>query len=163
MQAKLLGNTEGNYANDVLNKTTILFLLKDLSNFWRSLEISLIYCKGNLKLKWLKHCVFSATGNDNDINYNGNADDFLFNIKDKRLYVLVVTLSERENWKLSKLLSKGFERSICYNEYKTNNKNKNMTNRFIYFLESNFFGISRLFGLVYSHDNGNSKLFKAKG
>ena len=38
-----------------------------------------------------------------------------------------------------------------------------MTNRFIYFLESNLFGISRLFGLVYSHDNGNSKLFKAKG
>ena len=38
-----------------------------------------------------------------------------------------------------------------------------MTNTFIYFLKSNFFGVSRLFVLVYSHDNGNSKLFKAKG
>ena len=160
---KLLGNTEGNYANEVLNKKTILFPLKYLSNFWRSLEMSLIYCKGDLKPKWTKYCVFSATGNDNDINDNGNANDIIFTIKDKRLYVVVVTLSESENWKLSKLLSKRFERSVYYNEYKTNSKNKNMTNTFIYFLKSNFFGVSRLFVLVYSHDNGNSKLFKAKG
>ena len=51
--------------------------------------------------------------------------------KAQKLYVLVVTLSARDNQKLSKLLSKGFERSVYWNEYKTKNENKNMTDRWI--------------------------------
>ena len=31
--------------------------LKDLSNFWRSLEIPLINCKIHLELNWTKDCV----------------------------------------------------------------------------------------------------------
>ena len=38
--------------------------LKYLSNFWRSLEMSFISCKVNLKLKWTNHSVLSANGND---------------------------------------------------------------------------------------------------
>ena len=41
-----------------------------------------------------------------------------------KLYFPVVTLSGRDNQKLSKLLSKGFERSVYWNEYKTKNGNK---------------------------------------
>ena len=51
--------------------------------------------------------------------------------KAQKLYVLVVTLSARDNQKLSKLLSKGFERSVYWNEYKTKNENKNTTDRWI--------------------------------
>ena len=51
--------------------------------------------------------------------------------KAQKLYGLVVTLSARDNQKLSNLLSKGFERSVYWNEYKTKNENKNTTDRWI--------------------------------
>ena len=34
-------------------------------------------------------------------------------------FLYLVTLSARDNQKLSKLLSKGFERSVCWTEFKT--------------------------------------------
>ena len=74
-----------------------------LINFWRSLGIPLINCKVILKLKWTKHCVLSAACND---NANANPDNVIFTIKDTKLYALVITLSARDNQKLSKLLSK---------------------------------------------------------
>ena len=49
---------------------------------------------------------------------------FFFTIKDTKLYVLVVTLSAKDNKKLSALLSKESERSIYWNEYKTKSENK---------------------------------------
>ena len=56
-----------------------------------------------------------------------------------------MTLSERDNKKLAKLLSKEFERSVYWNKYKTKNENKSITNEYRYFLESNFVGLDRLF------------------
>ena len=58
--------------------------------------------------------------------------------KTKKLYVPVVTLSARENQKLSKLLSKGFERSVYWNEYKTESEAKTTANEYRYFLKSYF-------------------------
>ena len=55
-------------------------------------------------------------------------------------FLYLVTLSARDNQKPSKLLSKGFERSVSWNEYKAKSENKNMTNEFRYSLESNFAG-----------------------
>ena len=63
--------------------------------------------------------------------------------------VPVVTLTARDNQKLSKLLSKEFERSVYWNEYKTISETKTATNEFRYFLKSNFVGVNRLFVLVY--------------
>ena len=67
----------------------------------------------------------SAAGND---NANVNDDNIIFTIKDIELYVPVLTLSSRDNQKLTKLLSKGFERSVYWNAYKTKDENKNRTN-----------------------------------
>ena len=72
----------------------------------------LINCKVELKLKWTKYWVLSVAGNENYINNNDDANNIIFTIKDTRLYVPVVVLSARDNQKLSKLLSEGFERSI---------------------------------------------------
>ena len=47
------------------------------------------------------------------------SNHIVFTIKDTKSYVPVVTLSARENEKLSKLLSQGFKRSVYLNEYKT--------------------------------------------
>ena len=83
----------------------------------------------------------SVGGSD---NANGNDDNIIFTIKDTKLYVLA-----RDNQKLSKLCSKGFERSICWNEDKTKSDNKNTANEFKYCLESNFLRVNRPFVLVY--------------
>ena len=76
----------------------------------------LINCKVELKLKWTKYCVLSAKGNDND---NDNANNIFFTLTDTKLHVPVVTLSARDKQKLSKIPSKGSERSVYWNEYKT--------------------------------------------
>ena len=91
-----------------------------------------------------------------------NANDIVFTIKDTKLYVPVVTLSARDNQKLSKLLSKGFEKSVYCNEYKTKSENKNTTNENMYFLESNFVGVNRLFVPVYTNEGNNATTFIAR-
>ena len=88
----------------------------------------------------------SVPGNDN-ANGNNNDNNIILTIKDTKLYVPVVTLSARDNQKLSKRLSKGFERSVYWNEYKTKRDNKNTRSKLRYFLESNFVGVNRLFAL----------------
>ena len=79
----------------------------------------LINCKVELKLKLKNHCVLATAGVD---EVNANDDNIIFTIKDTKLYVLLVTLSARNNQKLSKSLSKRFERSVCQNEYKTKSR-----------------------------------------
>ena len=107
-KAKLLEDIIANGNNGILENEAIAVPLKYLSTVWKSLEMSLINFKVELKLKWKKYCVLSATGVD---NASANSNDFIFTIKDKKLYVPVVTLSAKENQKLLKFPSKGFERS----------------------------------------------------
>ena len=118
----------------------------------------LINCKIESKLKWTKNCVLATGGNNND---NGNSD-IICTVKDTKFYVSVVTLSAKDNQKLSKLLSKGFERPVYWNEYKTKSENKNTTNEYKYFLKLNFVEVNRLFVLVYSNQDDNAKGFKSQ-
>ena len=85
----------------------------------------LINCEVELKLKWTKYFDLSAAGADND---NANSNNIIFTIREKKLYVPVVTLSAKNNQKLSKPFSKEFERPVYWNEYKAKSKNKNVTN-----------------------------------
>ena len=119
--------------------------------------MSLINGKVQLKLKWKHYCVLSAAGAENN---DTNSNNIIFSIKDTKLYVPVVTLSARDNQKLSKLLSRGFERSVYWNEYKTKSENKNTANEYKYFLESKFVGVNRLFVSVYLNEDGDSERFK---
>ena len=70
-------------------------------SLWRSLEMPLINCEVELSLSWDPNFVLS--------NLVGV---LAFTITDAKLYVPIVTLSIEDNAKLSKLLSKGFKRSI---------------------------------------------------
>ena len=96
--------------------------------------------------------------NDNVNDYNGN--NIIFTIKYTKLCIPIVTLSAKDNRKLSQLLSKRLERSVYCNEYKTKSENKNATNEYRCFLELNFVGVNRLFVLVYSNQNANAERFK---
>ena len=88
-RAKLVGNTAAqptpNAANGILKNVLIAVPLNYLRNFWRSLEMPLINCKVESKLKWTKHCGFSAGGTENDVNDNDNVNNIIFTIKDKKL------------------------------------------------------------------------------
>ena len=109
-------------------------LLKYIINSWRSLEMPLVNCKVELKLKWAKYCVLDVAYNDKS---NTNRDNIVFTIKDTKLHVPVLTLSAKDN-KISKHFRKGCETSVYNNEYKTKSENKNATNEYRYFVKSNF-------------------------
>ena len=132
--------------------------LKYLSNVWRSLKIPLINPKAESKLRWANQYVLSiaSTANANDKN---NDNGVIFAIKDTKLYISLVTLSARDNQKLSKRLSKGSERSVYWNEYKAKFDIKNTANKFIFLLESKFDWVNRLFVLVYSNEDAASKRY----
>ena len=74
---------------------TIAASLKYLGHFWRSLEIQLINCNVELKLKLTNYSVLFTAGNKNnteDSNKDANDDDIIFIVKDTNLYVPVVSL-----------------------------------------------------------------------
>ena len=62
--------------------------IKYLSNFWRTIEMSLINCGINLILTWSEKCVLS-----------NDAKTTTLAIIDTKLYVSVVTLSTQDNTK----------------------------------------------------------------
>ena len=82
---------------------------------------TLINYKIELRLRWTKYCVLSVVGADNT---DANPNNIIFTNKDTKLYVPLVTLSAKDNQKLSEFFSKGFERSVCWNEYKATRENK---------------------------------------
>ena len=99
-----------------------------------------------------------------DANATGT-DSATFKITDAKLYVLIVILSAEDNAKLSKLLGRGFKRSIYWNKYKVidsipvqiaaQNEEKYIRER----LDASYQGVKRLFVLAYDNtavDNGNN-------
>ena len=84
--------------------------LKNLSNFWRGLDILLINCEVELILTWSRNCVLA------DMTVANNPPTGLeFQITDNKitkLYVLVVTLSKENNKKLLEKLKSGFKKTI---------------------------------------------------
>ena len=147
-KVSLLGNvTEvaGDAAGVRKLNLKVVVTLKYLSNFFRSLEMPLINCKIKLNLTWKKECVLSTD--------DGNA---VFIINNTKLYVPVVTLSKEDNKDFIEQQNKGFQRSIYWNEYKTQEINENAdANVFKYInLDPSFQGVNRLFVMAYNRANG---------
>ena len=145
---QLLGNVTrvaGNAAGGRRFNVKIVVPLKYLSNFFRSLEMSLINCKIKLNLTWKKECVLSTGGGD-----------AVFIINGIKLYVPVVTLSKEDNKDFIEQQNKGFQRSIYWNEYKTKEINEDAdANVFKYInLDPSFQGVNRLFIMAYNRANG---------
>ena len=109
--------------NSILKNATIVVPFKYVSNFW--LEMPSINCNVELKVRWMKHWALAGAGVEND---NADSNNNNFTIEDTKLYLPVVILSAKDNQKLSKLLSKGFVRSVYWNEHKIKSENKNTTN-----------------------------------
>ena len=65
----------------------------------------LIHCKFNIELNWSKDSVMSTIANTT------------FKITNTKLYLPIVTLSNKNNVKLVKLLEERFKRPVHWNEY----------------------------------------------
>ena len=134
------------------NGVKIAVPLKYLSNFWRSLEMSLINCKVELSLKLYERSLLTAS------------TAATFKINGVKLHVPIVTLSTEDNSKLSKLLNEGFKRPIYWNEYKvTPNKIVELAaiNEAKYIrelLDLSCQGVKRLFVLVCDNTAGNNQV-----
>ena len=141
-------NTYPNFANahKVWKNIKIMVPLKYISNFFRNLELPLINTKLYIELNWTKYSVLC--------NQNQNS---IFQITKCELYIPIVTLNTEKNNKLSELLSKGFEITVVWNEYKskiervTIPQNDNMFGRST--LDVSFQGVSKLFGAAYESDD----------
>ena len=97
-----------NNGNSFVKDTKIVVPIKYLSNFWRSLEISLTNFKVHLELNWIEDCILSSAGNFAK-----------FEITDAKLHIPIVTLSTKDSVNLTKQLSEGFKRSVYWNSYQT--------------------------------------------
>ena len=119
----------------------IMVPLKYLSNFWRTLEISLINCEVNLILTWSSTCVIT--------NSTGAGT---FEITDTKLYVPVVTLSTQDNSKLLQQIKSGFERAISWNKYLSKPESFRRNPNLNHLVEPNFQVLNRLFVLAFEND-----------
>ena len=99
-KTKITGQTN----NDGIINVEIMVPLKYLSNFWRTLEMSLINCEIELILDWSAKCVVVYTDIANQVT--------TFTVTETNLYVPLVTLSTQDNSKLLPQLKNGFERTI---------------------------------------------------
>ena len=113
-KVNLLGNIDAaNPDNARLGRLNVKIVvpLKYLSNFFRSLKMSLINCKIKLNLTWKKECVLSTA-----------ADDAVFITNDTKLYVPVVTLSKEDNKDFIEQQNKGFKDLFIGTNIKQKNK-----------------------------------------
>ena len=125
--------------------------------------MSLINCKVEHSLRWIENCVLTSAAIGDNTNATG-ADSATFNITDTKFYVPIVTLSTEDNAKLSKLLDKGFKRSVYWNKCKVidntaveiaaNNEEKHIRK----LLNSSYQGVIRLFVLAYDITASNNQV-----
>ena len=159
----LLGKATDADGNDRLKNTKIVVPLKYLSNFFRSLGMPLINCKIHLELNWKCNWVMSDAdtyaGGDNI-----NNKETKFKIASTKLYVLIATLSTKDNVNLTKQLNEGFKRSVYWNEYKPKTETDEdaeeagANNLKKLSLDAFFQGVNRLFVIAFDNtNNGNNK------
>ena len=140
-------NTDPNFANAhrIWKNIKIVVPLKHIRNFFRNLELPLINTKLYMELNWTKYSVLC--------NQNQNS---IFQITKCELHIPIVTLNTENNNKLSELLSKGFERNVVWNEYKSKIKGVTIPQNDMFrrtTLDVSFQGVSRLFAAAYETDD----------
>ena len=135
---KITGKTPN---NDNEKDVEIMVPLKYLSNFWRTLEMSLINSEVNLILIWSSTCVIT--------NSTGAGT---FAITDTKLYVPVVILSTKENAKFLQQLKSGFKRVINWNKYLSKPELLAQNPNLNYLMEPSFQGVNRLFILAFENN-----------
>ena len=136
--------------------------LKDLSNFWKTLDMPLIKCEVALNLTWSKNCVLTDMITHAAVSARGDnparpaipaPTSAAFTIKDYKLNVPVVTLSAGNDNKLLDQLKTGFKRTIKGNKYRSEMSNETANNNLNYLIDPTFTNVNRLFALSSEKEN----------
>ena len=118
--------------------------LKYLSNFWRTLEMTLINCEINLDLNWYEGCLIGAT--------NVAVQATTFSITDTKHYVPVVTLSTQDNAKLLEQLKFSFKRTVNWKKYQSKMSTERQNQYLDYLTDPSFQGVNRLLVLPFENE-----------
>ena len=128
----------GQTGDDGRKDVKIMVPLKYLSNFWRTLEMSLINCEINIFKICSEKCII-VTG-----DYGDNANNHpKFEVADTNRYVPVVT-SFQDNGKLLHQLKAGFKRTSKWNKYKLEPTVKTLNRYLNHLIDPSFQGVNRL-------------------
>ena len=133
-------------AHRIWKNIKIVVPLEYINNFFRNLEFSLINTKIYMKLNWPKYSVLCNQDKKS-----------IFQITKGELHISVVTLNTENNNKLSKLLSKEFERTVVWNEYRSKIQRINVAQNDNNFkrttLDTSFQGVNKLLAAAYKTDD----------
>ena len=142
------------------NDVKVVVPLKHLSNFWRSLNVPLINCEVEFVLTWFKNCVLidkstreAAYDADPNVYQIDNPENAIFEIKDTKLYVPVVTLSKENDIKLLEQLKSGFKRTIKWNKYRPQMTIQPKNSNLNYLIDPTFMNVNKLFVLSFPKNN----------
>ena len=123
-----------------------MVLLKYLSNFWRTFELSLINCEINSILIWSADCIIIDAPANNEVP--------TFALTDTKLYVLVVTLSTQNNAKLLQQLKSSFKRTINWNRYQSKASIQERNQYLDFLIDPSFRGVNKHFVLSFENNDG---------
>ena len=121
-KTSITGKLEG---NNTEKEAEIVVPLKNVSNFWRTLDMPLINCEINFILTWSENCVLTnkatiaalpAQEENPAVAAINNPTNATFQITDAKLYAPVVTLSAENDKMLLEQLRTGFKRTIKWNK-----------------------------------------------
>ena len=138
LKQKITGQTDN---NGRIDNVEIMVPLKYLSNFWRTLKMSLINCEVQLILTWSADCIIIYTDVANQKP--------TFTIIETNLGVPAVTLSTLDNAKLLPQLKSGFKRTINWNKYLRKPELLSQNPNLNLLVEPSFQGVNRLFVLAF--------------
>ena len=161
------GVTQNNLAK---NDVKVVVPLKHLSNFWRSLNIPLINCEVELILTWFKNCVLMSKATK-EVDYDANPvvrkidnpENAIFQIRDTKLYVPVVTLSKENDTKILEQFKTGFKRTIKWTKYRSQMTIKPQNNDLNHLVGLTFANVNRLFVLSFQRiaaENNTTKDYR---
>ena len=137
-KVKMIGSTP---ADSNTKDVKIVVLLKYLSSFWKTLEMSLTNCEVSLFLTQSSTYVIT--------NSTGNVD---FELKDAKQYVPVITLSIQDNTKLLEELKSGLSRTINWKKYQSNPKAYKRKRYLNHLVDPSFQEANRIFVLSFENE-----------
>ena len=118
-----------------------------------AVDMSLINCEINLILIWSENCVITSKAT-RDATY------VTLKLKDRKLYVPVVTLSTKYDNKLFAQLKTWFKKTIKWNKYRSEMTKQIKTNNLNYLVDPTFNKVNRLFVLLFKNEEDDTSFSK---
>ena len=145
----------------------MLFRVKYLSNFWRSLDLPLITCEIELDFSWSKEDIISEISITHSVPPNTDANPLVqemasiqktgatFQINNAKFYVPVVTLSINDKIEFLENIKQGFNRTISWNKYRYEISAQSKNSNLDYLIDPTLRNINRLFVLSFKNRNND--------